>query len=136
VGVATKPLVLLISATAVAAFSFFFHTFGSVRSLAAETVLGYIPLLLGCASLWLCLKAYERAKHKGLVGAYSIMLSPFAFSYPAWILILWILFASGHYNGPMPLRNHVISLATLIKLGDKVAAVQWRQTCGLLPKLS
>ena len=100
--VRSRPSFLLISATAVAAFSFFFHIFGSARSLAAETALGYIPLLLGCTSLWLCFQARKRAKHKGFVVAYSIMLAPFAFSYPAWFLVVSILFASGHYNGPMP----------------------------------
>ncbi len=97
----TAPFFLLVTATVLASLSFFFILL-PIRSLPAQVGFGYLPLLLGCASLWLCLKARKRAKHKVLVIVYSVMLAPFAFSYPAWLLIVWILYSSGHYNGPMP----------------------------------
>ena len=98
----TKPAALLSAATALAALSFFWHTLPWTKSLDVEIVLGYVPLVSGVVCVWLCLKARSRTKHKGLVLCYSVHLAPFAFSYPAWMLIVWIAFESGHYNGPMP----------------------------------
>lgn len=89
-------------ATALAVLSFFWHTLLARKSLYAEALLGYVPLMLGTVCMWLCFKARVRAKHKSLVLWYSLALAPFAFSYPAWMLIVWIAFASARYNGPMP----------------------------------
>lgn len=98
----TNAAPLLSAATAVAGLSFFWHTLSWTKSLYAETVLGYVPLALGVVCLWLCLKARGRTTYKRLVLCYSVILAPFAFSYPAWMLVVWIAFESGHYNGPMP----------------------------------
>lgn len=67
-----------------------------------EVFVGYMPVLLGCISMWLCYRAYRRATRKKLVVAYAVLLAPFAFSYPAWIVFLWMMFATGRYKGPMP----------------------------------
>ena len=50
----------------------------------------------------LCVLAAIKSAHKRLVALYAVVLAPFAFCYPAWMIILWILFASGRYTGPMP----------------------------------
>jgi hypothetical protein len=94
--------VLLVGATAVAVLSFLFHMITRQSSLLSEAVWGYFPVLLGSVSMWLCFKARKEAIHKGFVLLYAILLAPFAFSYPAWLLILWALYASGRYHGPMP----------------------------------
>ncbi len=98
----SKPAWLLVCATAVATLSFLFHIMATPRTLLGETIWGYFPLLLGFVSMWLCFKARNEAVHKGLVLLYAIVLAPFAFSYPAWLLILWVGYASGRYHGPMP----------------------------------
>ena len=41
-------------------------------------------------------------KHKIAVLVYAILLAPIAFSYPAWLLYLWVLYATGAYKGPLP----------------------------------
>jgi len=96
------PRRLLVFATASAAISLFFHDLISSNSLTTEVLLGYVPILLGSLSMWLCFKARARAIHKAWVLAYTILLAPFAFSYPAWLLFIWALYKSGRYHGPMP----------------------------------
>lgn len=60
----------------------------------------YLPILLGCFSMLLCILARRRAVYKDLVTLYMILLSPFAFCYPAWFLLFYVVLASG-YQGPM-----------------------------------
>jgi hypothetical protein len=50
----------------------------------------------------LCVLAINRAAHKRLVVLYAVILAPFAFAYPAWMIVLWILYTSGSYHGAMP----------------------------------
>lgn len=64
-------------------------------------VLGYAPILLGSAAMWLCWRARRIARHKAGILGYAILLAPFAFSYPAWILFLWIWYRAGGH-GPFP----------------------------------
>jgi hypothetical protein len=52
--------------------------------------------------MWLCIMAWRNTTHKLLVSLYTIALAPFAFSYPAWVAFIWILYISGRYKGPMP----------------------------------
>jgi hypothetical protein len=102
---AIKPMTLF-AATTLAIFSFLFELlFRSIfvaTPLYFETILGYIPIVLGCVCLWLCVEATRRAKQKWLVIGYMILLAPFAFSYPAWMLFVWVAFTYGGYRGPMP----------------------------------
>jgi hypothetical protein len=98
---ATTP-VLLTLATVIALISLFLHTIIEPKGLGSEAVIGYVPVLLGCVSMWLCVRARRNTKHKGLVLSYTLFLAPFAFSYPAWIVFLWLTYASGKYSGPMP----------------------------------
>lgn len=99
---ASGVTLLLAYATVLAALSFLFHMVVPGNSLFGEVALAYVPVLLGCVSMWLCFKAWKGAAHKRFVIFYAIVLAPFAFSYPAWLLILWILYAAGLYHGPMP----------------------------------
>jgi hypothetical protein len=98
----TKPVQLLALATAVAALSLYFNILVTSRFLLAEAGLSYVPMLLGCLSMWLCLKARAKSTHKALFFTYAIVIAPFAFSYPAWIFYIWVIYAFGHYHGPMP----------------------------------
>jgi len=98
----TKPVQLLTLATAVAVLSLYFNVVVTSRFLLAEAALSYMPMLLGSLSMWLCLKARAKSSHKALVLTYAIVLAPFAFSYPAWMFFIWVMYASGHYHGPMP----------------------------------
>jgi hypothetical protein len=93
---------LLVGATVLAAVSFSFHIIVRASSVGTEAILGYIPVLLGCICMWLCLKARRAAGRKWLVLSYAVVLAPFAFSYPAWSLILWVEYISGRYRGPLP----------------------------------
>jgi hypothetical protein len=93
---------LLASATAVAIVSFYFFALVKPNGLTEEVFLGYIPVMLGGVSMWLCLRARKKAARKRLVLSYAIVLAPFAFNYPASLLILWLLYVSGRYHGPMP----------------------------------
>jgi hypothetical protein len=97
-----EPAVLLIAATIISAVSFFFHMMAAGRTLGAEVILGYLPLLLGFVAMWLCIWASKRSTHKRLVALYTVVLAPFAFSYPAWMVILWVVYISGRYKGPLP----------------------------------
>jgi hypothetical protein len=92
---------LMISATVLAAVSFLLNVVIRVRSLILEIAIGYIPLLIGCVCLRLCYMAYKRAERRPLVLWWSIALTPFAFSYPAWAVILGFLRATGLYAVPM-----------------------------------
>lgn len=94
---------LLGFATAIAVVSFFSNNIWSInRSLLTDALLGYVPILCGLVCMWLCFQARKKTYHKRLVLMYAILLAPFAFCYPAWFLILWILYGSGAYRGPMP----------------------------------
>lgn len=96
----SRQVVLLLgSATFVAAMSVLLLT--RVHGRIAEIVLGYVPIPLGCISMWLCWRARQKARHKTLVLCYAILLAPFAFSYPAWILFIYVWFRSGG-GGPFP----------------------------------
>jgi hypothetical protein len=72
------------------------------KTLGTQVILGYFPVLLGSVAIWLCIRARRKAAHKRLVALYAVVLAPFAFSYPAWIAILWMMYLSGRYKGPMP----------------------------------
>jgi hypothetical protein len=96
------PAVLLIAATVISAVSFSFHMMATGKTLGAEVILGYFPVLLGFVAMLLCIWAGRKSTHKGLVALYAVVLAPFAFSYPAWMVILWVLYVSGRYKGPMP----------------------------------
>jgi hypothetical protein len=63
---------------------------------------GLVPIVLGGLSMLLCFAARERTRHKRLVIAYAVLLAPFAFSYPAWMMFVKVLYLSGKYTGPMP----------------------------------
>jgi len=97
-----RPAVwLLVAATVLSAVSLFFQAIVGARRLITETFLGYLPILLGCISMWLCWRAHQKARRKTLVLCYSILLAPFAFSYPAWIAFLYVWYRSGG-GGPFP----------------------------------
>ncbi len=51
--------------------------------------------------MWLCWRAVKQTRHKKLVLCYAVLLAPFAFSYPAWLVFIWASYVSG-YRGPMP----------------------------------
>ena len=93
---------LIALASAVAILSLFSHDILKPTNLYTQVAFGYTPLVLGCLSLWLCLKAHRKAKHKKVVLIYTILLAPFAFSYPVWFLFIWVMYTSGNYHGPMP----------------------------------
>ena len=97
---ATAP-VLLGSATVVALASFLFHLI-IPNNLIFEVALGYVPIVLGGICLWLGYCACRVARHKLSTAVYVVLLTPFAFSYPAWLLFIWIMYTSGRYRGPMP----------------------------------
>ena len=97
-----RPAVLLLTAAAISTLSFFFRDLVPGKPIVMELIVGYFPLLLGCVAMALCVLALNKAAHKRLVILYAVILAPFAFSYPAWLIILWILYASGRYTGPMP----------------------------------
>ena len=44
--------------------------------------------------MWLCIRARKKTAHKRLVALFAVVLAPFAFSYPAWMVILWVLYVS------------------------------------------
>ena len=67
-----------------------------------EVVLAYVPILFGILAMWLCLRARAGSEHKALVLTYTIVIAPFAFSYPVWLLFIWVMYRFGHYRGPMP----------------------------------
>ncbi len=93
---------LIALATVLAGLSLFSHDILRPTNLNTQLAFGYIPVILGCVCLWLCIKARTKAKHKNLVLLYTVLILPFAFSYPAWLFFIWIMYASGKYNGPMP----------------------------------
>ena len=96
-----RPVVWLLGlATGLSAISLFFHIFIG-PGLATETVLGYTPILFGCVSMWLCWRARQKAQHKTVILLYSILLAPFAFSYPAWIVFIYVWYRAGG-SGPFP----------------------------------
>lgn len=97
-----RPTGLLSSAAAIAAVSLFFEPVIRPQRLFAQVVLGYIPVLLGCISMWLCIRASKRSNHKRIVFLYAIVLAPFAFAYPVWWALLYIAYVTGRYNGPTP----------------------------------
>jgi len=57
----------------------------------SDLIRGYVPILLGSVSMLLCVLARRKAVHKGRVAIYAVVLSPLAFSYPGWMLILLVL---------------------------------------------
>jgi hypothetical protein len=67
-----------------------------------QMILSWIPLLLGCVAAFLSIVAFLKAKRRWLVAIYGIVLMPFAFGYPVWFAVLWLLYASGKYQGAMP----------------------------------
>lgn len=93
---------LLISATAISTASFLLHVPAVDHPLGLALIFAYIPLLFGSVAMLLCVLALLKSKRKSLVLVYTVVLAPFAFSYPAWIIILWVLYTSGGYKGPMP----------------------------------
>jgi hypothetical protein len=97
----TTAPILLGCATVVALGSFFFLLI-IPNGLVYEATLGYVPIALGGICLWLGYSAFRIARHKFSTAAYMVILTPFAFSYPARLLFLWIMYASGRYDGPMP----------------------------------
>jgi hypothetical protein len=96
------PAILLAAATVISAVSFFFHDIAKGQTLGAEAILGYAPVVMGAIAMALCIRARKKTVHKRLVVLYAVLLAPFAFSYPAWIAFLWIVYISGRYKGPMP----------------------------------
>ncbi len=60
------------------------------------------PLLIGCVCTLMGYKVWNAAGRLGGVGIYLLLLLPFAFGYPAWIVLLVIAYLSGQYSGPMP----------------------------------
>jgi hypothetical protein len=94
--------VLLACATAIGILSLFSHGIVSATPLVVWIEDGYVPLVLGGLSMLLCFVARQRTRHKRLVVAYAVLLAPFAFSYPAWMLFLWVMCASGKLAGPWP----------------------------------
>jgi hypothetical protein len=96
------PAVLLVAATILSAVSFLFQIMATAKTLGAQIAVGYIPVAMGFVAVWLCIRARKRSAHKRLVALYAVVLAPFAFSYPAWTVILWVLYVSGRYKGPMP----------------------------------
>lgn len=94
--------VLIALASALAVLTLFSPNICKPTNLFTELACGYTPLLLGCLSLWLCMKARRKAKHKKLVVLYTVILLPFAFGYPVWLLFIWIMYRYGNYHGPMP----------------------------------
>jgi hypothetical protein len=96
------PAAPLVAATAISAVSFFFHMFAAAKTLGTDLIVAYIPLLLGLAAMWLCFVAIRRTAHKRLATVYAVILAPFAFSYPAWMALIWMLYISGRYAGPVP----------------------------------
>jgi hypothetical protein len=97
----TTAPILLGFATVVALASFFFPSI-IPNGLIFEVILGYVPIVLGGICLCLGYSAFRIARHKLSTAAYMVLLTPFAFSYPAWLLFIWIMYASGRYHGPMP----------------------------------
>lgn len=97
-----EPGLLLLGATAVATVSYLLHDLPPPNALIGQVIFGYVPIVLGCIAVWLCIRARRKTAHKRLVTLYTVALSPFAFGYPAWIVVLWFLYASGRYKGPMP----------------------------------
>jgi hypothetical protein len=94
--------VLLITATIISTLSFSFHLLAPTERPVMESIFAYLPLLFGGVAIGLCVRAINKASHKRLVMVYTVILAPFAFSHPAWMIILWILYTSGHYKGAMP----------------------------------
>ena len=97
-----SPATLLMTATAISTLSFFFRALVPAKPLVMELILAYSPLLFGGVAMGLCIMAVSKAAHKRLIVLYTMTLAPFAFGYPAWMIILWILYASGRYKGAMP----------------------------------
>jgi hypothetical protein len=96
------PVGPLIAATAISMVSLFFNQLADGKTLATELVFSYVPLLLGLAAMWLCVLARRRTARKRLVTLYAVILAPFAFSYPAWMVLLLVAYKTGSYTGPMP----------------------------------
>src|SRR5450432_971150 len=89
-----RPVSLIAIATGIAAVSFLFHVIAPTGTLLGDLILGYAPVLLGCVSMFLLVRARRKVVHRGRVTIYAVILSPFAFSYPAWILILLVYFTN------------------------------------------
>jgi hypothetical protein len=96
------PGALLFFAVALSAISFSLGAIIDPRSLGAQMIAGYIPLILGGLSMYLCAKSWKAAKHPRLILLSAVLLAPFAFGYPAWFLVAGISYALGRYHGPMP----------------------------------
>jgi hypothetical protein len=93
---------LLACATVIAILSLFVPRIVSAN-LAITRLIGFVaPFPLGGISMLLCLEARQRTQHKRLVTAYAWLLAPFAFSWPAWMAYVAVLYFSGKYTGPMP----------------------------------
>ena len=98
----SRPIIWLLgSATVLSLVSLCFPFFVQPKSLIAQILIGYIPILLGCIAMWLCLRARKKARHKALVILYAILLAPFAFYYPVAVALAWASYVSGG-RGPFP----------------------------------
>jgi dolichol kinase len=93
---------LLGCATAIAILSLFLPEVFLAMPFILHFVAYPIPLVLGGLTMLLCLMARQRTRHKRLVVAYAVFLAPFAFSWPAWMAYIAVLYFSGKYTGPMP----------------------------------
>jgi hypothetical protein len=54
----SSTIILLICATLIGIVSFLFHLVVHSRLLSVEVITGYVPVCLGCCSMWLCAEAW------------------------------------------------------------------------------
>jgi len=97
---ASSPILLGL-ATVLASVSFFFHVV-IPRSFLYQEALWWVPIVLGGMCVWLGYSAWRVARYRRFTIIYMVLLTPFAFSYPGWVLVLFLMLASGTYHGPMP----------------------------------
>jgi hypothetical protein len=81
---------------------FLWGTFPTHDSFSMEAISSYLTLLAGVTCEILCFKALFKAKRKVRIALFTIVLTPFAFSYPAWLAIIAFLYYTKLYTGPMP----------------------------------
>lgn len=96
------PSALLAIATVLAVVSLFFHRMFPIHGLWAQLALGCMPILIGCVWASITYRAWQRSSRHWAVALYGFVIAPMAFSYPAWILFVWVMWVFGKYNGPMP----------------------------------
>jgi hypothetical protein len=104
-----SPAALLIGAAVLGAASVFtplipvkLRSMSGGLPLLAELIIDYVPVPLGCVSMWFCVRAWKKSRHKLLVALYAIALAPFAFCYPLWYTLLYIAYRTGRLHGAMP----------------------------------